>query len=173
MEQGEREKLVRFVEFMLAEPGAYFILCGEKETFFDWYRVFQGMQISSLYELKAWRGRLTGDLSAPKGRRTRTSRSAELRGRPPTWTTRCAGPLHGLEDDGLCWPSSCPSLSMFRAPSWKRYSVDDTPQRNRRLPRTDSLAGLFVEGAAGSSRSTETSTSPSPTGYSGSLSGAS
>lgn len=54
MEQTEREKLVRFVEFMLNEPGAYFVLCGEKETFFDWYRVFQGMQISSLYELKAF-----------------------------------------------------------------------------------------------------------------------
>lgn len=53
MDQAEREKFVRFVEFLLGEPGAYLIMCGEKETFFDWYKVFQGMNISSLYELRS------------------------------------------------------------------------------------------------------------------------
>ncbi len=52
MDQAEREKLVRFFEFLLDGQRAYLLLCGEKETFFDWYKVFQGMDVSSLYELK-------------------------------------------------------------------------------------------------------------------------
>ncbi len=76
MDQAEREKLVRFVEFLLNESRAYLLLCGEKETFFDWYSVFQGMNIASLYELKrsdktgqmygrAGQGAGAGDREAP------------------------------------------------------------------------------------------------------------
>jgi len=127
MEQGEREKLVRFVEFMLAEPGAYFILCGEKETFFDWYRVFQGMQISSLYELKALRrtpygrslpapGRVEGDADVPV--LPGVAREAA------DMDNAVRGALRGLEDDG----DLALVMSVFvdvSGPIVKRYSVDD------------------------------------------------
>jgi hypothetical protein len=127
MEQGEREKLVRFVEFMLTEPGAYFILCGEKETFFDWYRVFQGMQISSLYELKALE-RTPYGRSQPAPRRVEGDADVlVLPGLPREAAdidNAVRGALHGVEDDG----DLALVMSVFvdvSGPIVKRYSIDE------------------------------------------------
>lgn len=129
MDQGEREKLVRFVEFMLTEPGAYFILCGEKETFFDWYRVFQGMHISSLYELKAFEKRLHGFTPAsPRkaaGNGDVLALSEEFaRGAAEEIDGVVSDSLKGIEDDG----ELALILSVFvdlSGPIVKQYGIDD------------------------------------------------
>ncbi len=128
MEQAEREKLVRFVEFMLTEPGAYFILCGEKETFFDWYRVFQGMQMSSLYELKALEKSLYGRSRTEPGRIEVNEHTMALSGDLPREAAEMdnavRGVLEGIGDDD----DLAPIMSVFvdvSGPIVKRYSVDD------------------------------------------------
>jgi len=128
MEQGEREKLVRFVEFMLGEPGAYFVLCGEKETFFDWYRVFQGMQISSLYELKAFERTSYGHRPANPRRIEGHARTLPLDEDLPRSATETDSfvreALQGIENDG----DLALIMSVFvdaAGPIMKRYDVDD------------------------------------------------
>jgi hypothetical protein len=162
MEQWEREKLVRFVEFMLGEPGAYFVLCGEKETFFDWYRVFQGMQISSLYELKAFERasygrtpgnprRISGDVHGlplgegfPKG--------------PAETDAFVRGALQGINDDG----DLALVLSVFvdaAGPVMKRYDVDDIHNETA-IPHERIMPLVSSLGERGILRETEYQGSP-------------
>jgi len=128
MEQGEREKLIRFVEFMLGEPGAYFVLCGEKETFFDWYRVFQGMQISSLYELKVFERTSYGRVPEIPRRIEGSTHTPPLGEIFPKSAAETDGvvreALQRIESDG----DLALIMSVFvdaAGPIMKRYDVDD------------------------------------------------
>ncbi|PKN06371.1 MAG: hypothetical protein CVU72_04820, partial [Deltaproteobacteria bacterium HGW-Deltaproteobacteria-7] len=128
MEQGEREKLVRFVEFILNEPGAYFVLCGEKETFFDWYRVFQGMQISSLYELKAFEKKPYGHIVVDSQGTEDNPHTLVLNGNLPGGAAEMDASvreaLQGIGDDS----ELALIMSVFvdvSGPIVKRYGIDD------------------------------------------------
>lgn len=128
MEQGEREKLVRFVEFMLNEPGAYFVLCGEKETFFDWYRVFQGMQISSLYELKAFEKKPYRHIAVDSQGTEDNAHALVINGNFPGGAAEMDGAvreaLQGIGDDS----ELALIMSVFvdvSGPIVKRYGIDD------------------------------------------------
>lgn len=48
----EKEKLERFVDFCLGREDAYIIAVGDKEEFFDWYRPFERMSLSALFETR-------------------------------------------------------------------------------------------------------------------------
>lgn len=52
VEEGEREKLKRFVDFCLEGDGFYLILIGDKEDFFDWYRPFSRISLSAIFEVQ-------------------------------------------------------------------------------------------------------------------------
>jgi GTPase SAR1 family protein len=53
VEEGEREKLKRFVDFCLEGDGLYLILIGDKEDFFDWRQPFSRISLSAISELRS------------------------------------------------------------------------------------------------------------------------
>lgn len=53
VEEGEKEKLKRFVDFCLDGDGLYLILLGDKEDFFDWYRPFSRISLSAIFEVQS------------------------------------------------------------------------------------------------------------------------
>lgn len=52
IDESEREKLERFISFCLEKEDLYLIVSGDKEDFFDWYRPFDGRNISAICEIK-------------------------------------------------------------------------------------------------------------------------
>jgi hypothetical protein len=48
----EREKLERFLDFCLSQANVFVIASGDMTSFFRWYRVFSGMSLASVYEVK-------------------------------------------------------------------------------------------------------------------------
>jgi len=48
----EREKLERFIDFCMGELNAYVLVCGDKDVFFEWCRMFKDLSVSALYEVK-------------------------------------------------------------------------------------------------------------------------
>ncbi len=53
----EREKLERFIDFCMGEKNIYLLVCGNKESFLDWQRLFHGINSSAIYEIKALDGK--------------------------------------------------------------------------------------------------------------------
>ncbi len=53
LETTEREKFDRFVEFCLDQENVYLIVCGDSESFFDWYEPFRRINLGALYRLRA------------------------------------------------------------------------------------------------------------------------
>ncbi|MDR2017610.1 MAG: hypothetical protein LBQ00_01820 [Syntrophobacterales bacterium] len=52
LDQKEREKLARFLDFCFAREHCYVIVSGDKGTFFEWSAFFSRTAMSALYELK-------------------------------------------------------------------------------------------------------------------------
>jgi len=52
VDAAEREKFERFFEFCRAERNIYLIICGDKETFFEWYPMLDGINTGALYQVK-------------------------------------------------------------------------------------------------------------------------
>jgi hypothetical protein len=48
----EREKFQRFVNFCLNEENLYLLVSGDKNSFLEWYSVFDAMEMASIYEVK-------------------------------------------------------------------------------------------------------------------------
>lgn len=57
VEEGEQEKLKRFVDFCLDSDDLYLIVIGDRENFFDWYQPFNRMNFSAIFQLKHGGGR--------------------------------------------------------------------------------------------------------------------
>jgi hypothetical protein len=51
LDEREREKFARFLEFCFGTDRVYLIVSGEKESFFDWFGLFEGMELSAIYDL--------------------------------------------------------------------------------------------------------------------------
>lgn len=49
----ERDKLERFIDFCMGEKNIYLLVCGNKESFFDWLQLFRSSNSSAFYEIKA------------------------------------------------------------------------------------------------------------------------
>jgi hypothetical protein len=56
VEEGEKEKLKRFVDFCLGSESLYLIILGDKEDFFDWYQPFSRINLSAIHEVKLLEG---------------------------------------------------------------------------------------------------------------------
>jgi hypothetical protein len=52
VDAAEREKFERFIDFCRGEGNIYLIICGDKETFFEWYPMLHGISTAALYELR-------------------------------------------------------------------------------------------------------------------------
>jgi len=52
VDPAEREKFERFFDFCKEEKNIYLIICGDKETFFEWYPVLHGINTAALYRLR-------------------------------------------------------------------------------------------------------------------------
>lgn len=52
VEEGEKEKLRRFVDFCLDGEGFYLIVLGDKEDFFDWYKPFSRINLLAILEVE-------------------------------------------------------------------------------------------------------------------------
>ncbi len=53
LDEVEREKLKRFLEFCMAEGNAYVVAVGDMDSFFRWYDLFSSMSLASVYEVRA------------------------------------------------------------------------------------------------------------------------
>ena len=52
IDAAEREKFERFFDFCRGERNIYLIICGDKETFFEWYSMLHGINTAALYQLR-------------------------------------------------------------------------------------------------------------------------
>lgn len=52
VEEGEKEKLKRFVDFCMDTENLYLIVLGDKEAFFDWYQPFARINLSAIFEVQ-------------------------------------------------------------------------------------------------------------------------
>jgi len=52
VDAAEREKFERFIDFCRGERNIYLIICGDKETFFEWYPMLHGINTATLYQLR-------------------------------------------------------------------------------------------------------------------------
>jgi hypothetical protein len=52
VDTAEREKLERFFDFCRGERNIYLIICGDKETFFEWYPMFHEINTAAIYQLR-------------------------------------------------------------------------------------------------------------------------
>jgi hypothetical protein len=57
VEEGEKEKLKRFVDFCQASENLYLIILGDKEDFFDWYHPFSRSNLSAIFDLQPLEGK--------------------------------------------------------------------------------------------------------------------
>jgi hypothetical protein len=53
IEASEREKFERFFEFCRGERNIYLIICGDKESFFEWYPMLHEMNSAALCQMKS------------------------------------------------------------------------------------------------------------------------
>jgi hypothetical protein len=49
----EKEKFQRLVDFCIEHENAYLIVLGDKEDFFDWYKIFRKMSLSAIFEVSS------------------------------------------------------------------------------------------------------------------------
>jgi hypothetical protein len=56
IDEREREKFERFLNFCLEKENVYLIVSGEKESFFDWFALFKGMDMSSICDIRLVEG---------------------------------------------------------------------------------------------------------------------
>lgn len=56
VEEGEKEKLKRFVDFCLGTANLYLIILGDKEAFFEWYQPFKRISLSAVFEVRKAEG---------------------------------------------------------------------------------------------------------------------
>lgn len=56
MNEREKEKFERFIDFCLDRENIYLIVSGDKEIFFEWYMPFHRMNMSAIYEIKPIEG---------------------------------------------------------------------------------------------------------------------
>ena len=52
VDAAEREKFERFFDFCREEKNIYLIICGDKETFFEWYPMLHEINTAALYQLR-------------------------------------------------------------------------------------------------------------------------
>ena len=52
VDAAEREKFERFFDFCRGERNIYLIVCGDKETFFEWYPMLHEINTAALYQLR-------------------------------------------------------------------------------------------------------------------------
>jgi hypothetical protein len=52
VDTAEKEKFERFLNFCQGEKNIYLIICGDKETFFEWYPVLHEINTAALYQMR-------------------------------------------------------------------------------------------------------------------------
>lgn len=52
IDKAEREKFERFIEYCMEERNIYLIICGDKETFFEWHPMLHGINTVALLSLQ-------------------------------------------------------------------------------------------------------------------------
>jgi hypothetical protein len=53
VDTAEKEKVERFFDFCRKEENFYLVVCGDKETFFEWHLMLREINIAALYQLKS------------------------------------------------------------------------------------------------------------------------
>ncbi len=56
LDEKEREKFERFIDFCFERKNIYLVVCGDNEDFFEWYKPFDKMKLSAVTEIKPIKG---------------------------------------------------------------------------------------------------------------------
>ncbi len=128
LDQKEKEKLERFLNFCLGEENAYLIVSGDKEGFLDWFTPMSKMNMSSIFEIKAPEGVRAGDAAGWNSGRGRAGDSGPIKWELLHGGVNVEVTLKGIVDEAdeakeIRGILAC--LIEMNEKHLKRYTVDD------------------------------------------------